>query len=139
MIFEYLCHILFILMAKVCMICLRTSLLGIFSVLSLLMALISSVTKFSFSLLFLTIICFLVWICFSVTVILIVCQARFTPGWKSAECTRRWADLWNDLGFSLCAAPSVCRVVATSDEGEKSEWEWVLNGVSLLNTGDRVQ
>ena len=46
------------------------------------------------------------------------CQARFTPGWKSAEWTRRWADLWNDLGFSLCAAPSVCRVVATSDEGE---------------------
>ncbi|KAL9708875.1 hypothetical protein Ac2012v2_008029, partial [Leucoagaricus gongylophorus] len=27
-------------------------------------------------------------------------------------------DLWNNLGFSLCAAPSVCRVVATSDEGE---------------------
>ena len=67
------------------------------------------------------------------------CQARFTPGWKSAGCTRRWADLWNDLGFSLCAAPSVCRIVATSDEGEKSEWEWVLNGVSPLNTGDRVQ
>ena len=28
-------------------------------------------------------------------------------------------DLWNNLGFSLCAALSVCRVVATSDEGEK--------------------
>ena len=27
--------------------------------------------------------------------------------------------LWNDLGFSLCAAPSVCCVVATSDKGEK--------------------
>ena len=27
--------------------------------------------------------------------------------------------LWNDLGFSLCAVPSVCRVVATSDEGEE--------------------
>ena len=46
------------------------------------------------------------------------CQARFTPGWKSTEWTRRWADLWNNLGFSLCAAPSVCHVVATSDEGE---------------------
>ena len=46
------------------------------------------------------------------------CQARFTPGWKSAEWTWRWADLWNDLGFSLCAALSVCRVVTTSDEGE---------------------
>ena len=30
-------------------------------------------------------------------------------------------DLWNDLGFSLCAVLSVCHVVATSDEGEKSE------------------
>jgi len=30
-------------------------------------------------------------------------------------------DLWNNLGFSLCAVPSVCRVVATSDDGEKSE------------------
>ena len=67
------------------------------------------------------------------------CQARFTPRWKSTECTQRWADLWNDLGFSLCAAPSVCHVVVTSDEEEKSEWEWVLNGVSPLNTGDWVQ
>jgi len=25
-------------------------------------------------------------------------------------------DLWNDLDFSLCAVPSVCHVVATSDE-----------------------
>ena len=32
-------------------------------------------------------------------------------------------DLWNDLGFSLCAAPSVCRVVATSDEGEEIQVE----------------
>jgi len=28
-------------------------------------------------------------------------------------------DLWNNLGFSLCAAPSVCHVVATSDDEEK--------------------
>ena len=47
------------------------------------------------------------------------CQAWFTPGWKSAEWTRRWADLWNNPGFSLCAALSICHVVATSDEGEK--------------------
>ena len=33
----------------------------------------------------------------------------------------RRMDLWNNLGFSLCAAPSVCHVVATSDDGEKSE------------------
>ena len=32
-------------------------------------------------------------------------------------------DLWNDLSFSLCAAPSVCYVVATSDDREKSEME----------------
>ena len=25
-------------------------------------------------------------------------------------------NLWNDLGFSLCAALSVCHVVITSDE-----------------------
>ena len=25
-------------------------------------------------------------------------------------------DLWNDLGFSLCAVPSVCHVVITSDD-----------------------
>ena len=28
-------------------------------------------------------------------------------------------DLWNNLGFSLCAVPSVCHVAATSDKGEK--------------------
>jgi len=28
-------------------------------------------------------------------------------------------DLWNNLGFSLCAVPSVCHMVTTSDEGEK--------------------
>ena len=32
-------------------------------------------------------------------------------------------DLWNDLGFSLCAVPSVCCMVTTSDDGEKSEIE----------------
>jgi len=30
-------------------------------------------------------------------------------------------DLWNDLGFSLYAALSVCCVVATSDDGKKSK------------------
>ena len=30
-------------------------------------------------------------------------------------------DLWNDLGFSLCAVPSVCHVVATSDNRKRSE------------------
>jgi len=30
-------------------------------------------------------------------------------------------DLWNDLGFSLCAALSVCHMVATSEKRKKSE------------------
>ena len=30
-------------------------------------------------------------------------------------------DLWNDLGFSLCAVPSVCHMVTTSDDRKKSE------------------
>ena len=30
-------------------------------------------------------------------------------------------DLWNDLGFSLCVALSVCHMVATSDDKKKSE------------------
>ena len=30
-------------------------------------------------------------------------------------------DLWNNLGFSLCAAPSVCCIVVISDDGKKSE------------------
>jgi len=49
------------------------------------------------------------------------CQARFTPGWKFAKWTWRWADLWNDLAFSLCAALSVCCVVATSYDRKKSK------------------
>jgi len=32
-------------------------------------------------------------------------------------------NLWNDLGFSLCAVPSVCHVVATSDERKKVQVE----------------
>jgi len=32
-------------------------------------------------------------------------------------------DLWNDLGFSLCAMLSVCCVVITSDDGKKSKME----------------
>jgi len=44
-------------------------------------------------------------------------------GWKSARWTWTCVDLWNDLGFSLCAAPSVYRMVATSDDREKSKRE----------------
>ena len=32
-------------------------------------------------------------------------------------------DLWNDLGFSLCAVPSVCCMVTKSDDGKKSKVE----------------
>ena len=49
-----------------------------------------------------------------------VCQAWFTPGWKSAEWTWRWVDLWNNLGFNLCTALSVCHMVTTSDEESPS-------------------
>ena len=37
--------------------------------------------------------------------------------------TWRWVDLWNNLGFSLCAVLSVCYVVTTSDDGKKSKIE----------------
>jgi len=33
------------------------------------------------------------------------------------------ANLWNNLGFSLCATLSVCHVVTTSDKWKKSEME----------------
>ena len=42
-------------------------------------------------------------------------------GWKSARWTQSYANLWNDLGFSLCAVPSICYVVTTSDNREKSK------------------
>ena len=32
-------------------------------------------------------------------------------------------DLWNDLGFSLCAVPSVCHIVTISNKRKKSEME----------------
>jgi len=32
-------------------------------------------------------------------------------------------DLWNNLGFSLCAALFVCHMVATLDDRKKSEME----------------
>ena len=30
-------------------------------------------------------------------------------------------DLWNDLGFSLCAVPSVCHMITTLDKRKKSK------------------
>ena len=42
---------------------------------------------------------------------------------KSTRRTQRCADLWNNLGFSLYAVLSVCHVVATSDDREKSKME----------------
>ena len=47
------------------------------------------------------------------------CQAQFTLGQKLARWTQRYADLWNDLGFSLYAVPSVYCVVVTSDNRKK--------------------
>jgi len=42
-------------------------------------------------------------------------------GWKFTRWARRYADLWNNLGFSLCIALPVCHIVATSDDKEKSK------------------
>ena len=49
------------------------------------------------------------------------CQAQFTLGQKSTRWTQSCIDLWNDLGFSLCAVLPVCHVVATSDNRKKSK------------------
>ena len=50
-----------------------------------------------------------------------MCQIQFTLGWKSTEQTWRCVDLWNILGFSLCAVLSICCMVATSDDRKKSK------------------
>jgi len=39
------------------------------------------------------------------------------------ELAQRYVNLWNDLGFSLCTALSVCYMVATSDGRKKSKME----------------
>ena len=44
-------------------------------------------------------------------------------GWKSTRWTQRCIDLLNNLGFSLCAVPPVCYMVATSDGRKKSKME----------------
>ena len=69
--FEYLNHNLSILLANICKICSSISLSEMFMVLSFVITSISSVMNFS-SLLFLTNVCFLVWICSSIIVILTV-------------------------------------------------------------------
>ena len=60
--FEYLNHILFVFLAKSCIITSRSSLLLIWFVLRSLIRFMISITKLCFSLLFLTIVYFLVWI-----------------------------------------------------------------------------
>jgi len=42
---------------------------------------------------------------------------------KSTRWTQRYVNLWNDLSFSLCAVPSVCYIVTTSDKRKKSKME----------------
>jgi len=44
-----------------------------------------------------------------------------TGGESPQEWTQRCVNLWNNLGFSLCAVPSVCCMVATSDDRKKSK------------------
>jgi len=41
--------------------------------------------------------------------------------WKSTRWAQRCADLWNNLGFSLCAVPSVCYMVTISENRKKSK------------------
>ena len=53
--------------------------------------------------------------------------------------TQRYADLWNNLGFSLCVALYICYVIVISNGRKRYEMEQVLIGVSLLNTRNQVQ
>ena len=73
-VFECLNQILLVSSVNSCTVCLRISLLEIYSVLSLLIASISSAMKFLSSLLFLMIVYFLVWI-YSIIAILMVSRA----------------------------------------------------------------
>ena len=53
--------------------------------------------------------------------ILSLCQVWFTLGIKVYRIWLGDMNLWNDLGFSLYVALSVCHVVAISDERKKSK------------------
>ena len=44
-------------------------------------------------------------------------------GGESLQSRLRYTDLWNNLGFSLCAVLSVCCMIATSEKRKKSEIE----------------
>ena len=85
MIFEFLNQIISILLANLYIIHSRISLLVMWFIFSPLIAIISSAMNFFSSLLFLTIVCFLVWINFSSIIILIVSKAWLTKslysGW----------------------------------------------------------
>ena len=47
--------------------------------------------------------------------------AVYTRSESPQEWTQRYVDLWNDLGFSLCAVLSVCCMITTSNDREKSK------------------
>ena len=47
--------------------------------------------------------------------------------WKSTRWTQRYVDLWNNLGFSLYAVPSVYCIVMISENRKKSEMEMSTN------------
>ena len=59
--------------------------------------------------------------------------------WKFAGLAQRCVNLWNNLGFSLCAALSDCYMVTTSDEEKKSEMEISANGCVAVDAGNQVQ
>jgi len=54
--------------------------------------------------------------------------------WKYARWTQKCVDLWNDLGFSLCAVLSVCHMVTISDGRKKSEMEVSANWCHKLHS-----
>ena len=126
MTFECLNYILSVSLAKVCMTCSRVSMLGIFSVLSLLNTLISSAMKFSFFSLFLTNVHFLVWICSSIIAILMVVRCGLHRGGSLQD---GLGVMWT-CGMTLASAYMLhCLSVMWLQLQmiERSlRWEWVL-------------
>ena len=74
---------------------------------------------------------------------MIICQAWFTLEQKSTRQTQSCTDLWNNLGFSLCAVLSVHHMITTLDDREKfkigmsADWcitikHWRLSSIRII-------
>jgi len=55
--------------------------------------------------------------------LIILSGAVHTNGESLQKWTWKCAELWNNLGFSLCAVPSVCCMAAISENRKKSKIE----------------